>query len=108
MGSITFKNNRIIIPTQQKALKILKWISTSKGKAIPAGGYFSGFSFLPSMMSYCSVSFMEPWAMIGSAIGLKNILKGCWFGVYSSSMKNEMTVWRFPELIGCSMFTLPF
>lgn len=88
MGSITFKNNRIISPTQQKAHKILKWISTSKGKAVLAGGYFSDFPFLPYMISYCPVSFMEPWAMIESAIGLKNILKSCWFGFYSSSMKN--------------------
>lgn len=97
MYSLPFKNNRIIISTAQEALKVLKWISTSKGKAITAGGYSSDFSCL---LLYCTIFFsieLDSWAMIGRIIKLKNTLKRPWFGfcLPYSFMKHEMTIWLF-------------
>lgn len=46
MCSLPLKNNRIFISADQAALKILKWICTSKGKAITVAGYFSGVFFI--------------------------------------------------------------
>ena len=96
MCSLPFKNNRILISTSREALKILKCVSTSKGKAITAGGYFSEFS---CMFPYCTIFSIEldSWALIGSTIGLKNTLKRHWFGFSSrySFMKHEMTIWLF-------------
>ena len=80
-----------------------------KGKSHHSGKYFSDFSFFPYMILYGTVSFIELdfWTVIDSTIRLKNTLKRYWFGFFSpySSMKNEMTIDFFSELIECSVFT---
>lgn len=110
MCSLPFKNNRILISTSQEALKILKCVSTSKGKAITAGEYFSEFS---CMIPYCTVFSIEldSWALIGSTIGLKNTLKRHWFGFssrYSFMKKWDDNLTFYSELTRYSIFTLLF
>lgn len=109
---ITFKN-RILIPTDEKHIEFFKWISTSKRHAITTRGHFSDFSFFPPIYYFiCTIFSVESAssAMIGSTVTLKDTLKGHRFEFCSlyNSRKNEMTIWLFPESIGCFMSSLPF
>lgn len=112
MCSLPFKNNKILVSNRPNSTDNFDMNSTSKGKAVTVGGYFSDISRV-SLVWFIALCFFPRWifcwTMIVSAVRSKNtLLKDTDLGAVhlTAPWKMRCQAEFFSELTGCSVFAV--